>query len=193
MATRKLSITQAGPFDDERPGKRAKPHVARNSGKIEWYTPPECIVAARAVMGEIDLDPASCEVANEVVKAARIYTTQDDGLSRHWAGRVWLNPPYARGLIKRFTVKLCDHFDAGDVTEAIVLVNNGTETQWFQRLAQSAVAVVLVSKRVRYWRENDDSLSPLQGQVFVYLGSNPDRFLSVFSRFGWGLCTWPTK
>lgn len=82
-----------------------KPHVAFNSGNNEWYTPSEYIEAARAVMGEINLDPASSEIANKTVKADHIYTVEDNGLEKPWFGNVWLNPPYASDLIGKFAEK----------------------------------------------------------------------------------------
>ncbi len=44
-------------------------------------------------MGRIDLDPASCEAANAVVRAPKIFTARDNGFTREWNGRVLLNPP----------------------------------------------------------------------------------------------------
>lgn len=163
----------------------AKPHVTNNSGNNEWYTPAPLLAAARKVLDNIDLDPASCEIANEVVKADEYYDIDDDGLSLPWAGRIWLNPPYAGDLIGRFVAKLIAHIATDEVTEAIVLVNNATETAWFQDLAGYATAVCFPKGRIRYWNpDREDALSPLQGQAIVYIGPRAYRFRSEFLTFG---------
>lgn len=171
----------------EEPTKAAlkkKAHVAHNSGQNEWYTPAAFIEAARQVMGEIDLDPASSEIANRTVQAARYFTAEDDGLAHDWpVCRIWMNPPYAQPLISEFCNKIAEAADAG--AEAIVLVNNATETAWFQRMLQSASALCFPEKRVRFLDpDGNPGGSPLQGQALLYFGSNVSAFTGKFSEFG---------
>lgn len=162
----------------------AKPHVAHASGENEWYTPKEYIESAKAVMGEIDLDPASTKEANAVVGAKHFFTISDNGLDQDWQGRVWMNPPYAQPLIAQFVAKLDEYVASGDVTAAIVLVNNATETGWFQLLLGNAAAVCFPTGRVRFWAPGRDSATPLQGQALLGIGVNATVFCDRFSRHG---------
>jgi hypothetical protein len=70
---------------------------AHTSDSDSWYTPPAIVEAARALMGGIDLDPASSAKANEVVKADVYFDEAHNGFARDWiaptGGRVFLNPP----------------------------------------------------------------------------------------------------
>lgn len=175
------AMWQEPPAPEEAP---PKPHVAQNSGNNEWYTPPEYLTAARLVLGGIDLDPASSPIANQAVQAARFFTAQDDGLTRPWHGRVWLNPPYASDLIGRFAAKLRDHVTARDVQAALVLVNNATETTWFHTIAQVAQAICFPLGRVRFLDPEGNPGAPLQGQAVLYIGADVRAFRAAFQPFG---------
>jgi ParB family chromosome partitioning protein len=162
-----------------------RPHVINNSGENEWYTPTEYIEAAREVLGEITCDPASSELANRNIKAQIYFTKDDDGLSQKWSGKVWLNPPYSKDLITRFSRAAAEKYQSGEIDAACLLVNNATETLWFQELIGVASAVCFPRGRVKYLdRTGKPANTPLQGQAIVYLGTEPEDFRMIFSGFG---------
>jgi phage N-6-adenine-methyltransferase len=160
-----------------------KPHVAYNAGESEWYTPAVYIAAAREAIGTIDLDPASTTEANSVVCAAHFYNATEDGLKHPWRGRVWLNPPYSSEMVGLFTAKLAGEYAAGRTIAGIALVNNATETDWFQSLARQASALCFPRGRVKFWAPGRVA-APLQGQALLYLGNDPTRFAHAFASFG---------
>lgn len=157
---------------------------AVNSGNNEWYTPEKYIKAARDVMGAIDLDPASSDVAQETVQAAEHFTPADDGLALPWHGRVWLNPPYAQPLITHFVEKLTKEWGSGHLTAAILLTHNYTDTKWFHLAANSCSAICFTRGRITFPDANGNACSPTQGQAFFYFGKNPAAFADRFSSIG---------
>ena len=169
----------------EKPSSVIKAHVSHNSGNNEWYTPPEFIAAAREAMGGIDCDPATSKIANATVQAPTFYTAETDGLSQAWHGNVWMNPPYANPLIRHFCEAVTDRYASGEIEAACVLVNNATETRWFQYMLNEAAAVCFPRSRVKFLDPNGDATgAPLQGQAIVYLGRNTEAFRAAFEAIG---------
>lgn len=150
-----------------------------------WGTPPEYIALARDVLGEIDLDPASNERAQTVVMAETYLTQAEDGLSQEWRGTVWLNPPYSHPAVEHFVAKLLEEVEAGNVTAAIVLVNNATDTGWCQALLAASAAVCLVKGRIPFLdAEGKPVKGTRQGQLFAYLGPDAGAFETTFADVG---------
>ena len=168
----------------------------------EWYTPARYIEAARAVMGGIDLDPASCELANRIVKATRYYTQKENGLAQEWYGNVWLNPPYSselstkglgggklRGPTDLFVSKLLNEYAIGNVSQATLLINADTNRKWFQALWNYILC--FAHRPVHFYKpdihgdlEKDSRNCSFFGSCFVYLGPNEQAFIENFEDFG---------
>lgn len=159
------------------------PHVSHNSGENEWYTPIEYIQAAQLIMGGIDLDPASTLEANQVVEAKQFYSKETNGLTEPWYGKIWLNPPYSTELISDFIDKLIAEYP--NIDQAIVLVNNATETKWFSNIITIANVLCFPTRRVRFWEPGGKISAPLQGQTVIGINCDILKFRSAFNDFGW--------
>ena len=94
------------------------------------------------------------------------------------------DPPYAQPLIKYFAEKLCAEFVKGNVDEAISLVNNATDSTWFQAIASQSSAICFTNKRIRFLDVNGNPGSPLQGQAIIYFGHDVKSFVDNFLIFG---------
>lgn len=186
IASRSDILKRVKQQKEETNNEHHRPHVTNNSGCNEWYTPKKYIDLVKRVLGEIDLDPASCEYANKTVEAKQYYSLDDDGLLHSWKGKVFMNPPYHKEYITPFINKFVSEYTDSNIQEAITLTNNATETEWFNKLVAISTAVVFPSKRIRYDSGSRTTNSPIQGQVFLYFGNNKERFLKVFSEIGWG-------
>jgi ParB family chromosome partitioning protein len=158
------------------------PAVAKHSAKsAEHYTPPWIIDKARAVMGGIDLDPASNAFVNRsTVKATRLHSQEDDGLAQAWAGSVFLNPPGGRIGGKSnagiWWAKLLHEYAVGAVTQAIFVAYSLELMQTAQPrgvLPPQAFPFCVPRTRVRYLVRDGDTLtagdSPPNASAVVYL------------------------
>jgi len=160
-------------------------HRAIGTGVNEWYTPEIYISAVRVLFdGKIDLDPASSEIANKVVMADTFYSLEDNGLSKTWTGKVWLNPPYAQPHIMYFMQKMVNEYSIGNVSEAVALTHNYTDTAWFHCAASVCSAICFTRGRIRFLSPDGKKACPTQGQAFFYYGFNVEKFETIFKEFG---------
>lgn len=167
--------------------------IHNSQDRNEWYTPAKYTEAARIVMGGIDLDPASSIVANQIVKADRFYTKEDNGLEQPWYGKIWLNPPYGRSgkesNIGLFTTKLIREYRSGNIEQGILLSTPRPDTSWFPLLWEYPIC--FVDHGIAFFRLLDSKLTldnkhtgHFFGTIFVYLGPFQQKFIDVFSQFG---------
>ena len=126
------------------------------SGSGEWRTPPELfeILNERFVF---DYDAfSSHENALRWIHSTNSGTfrgpdrvSDADGLTYNWQGlRVFMNPPYTRGLIEQCVEKAFSERDNAAII--IALIPAATETRWFQRYVLPHCHIDWLPKRVRF-------------------------------------------
>jgi len=126
----------------------------RTDGHDEWLTPPEMIKS----LGVFDLDPCS-PVNRPWDTANNHFTIKDNGLSKKWSGRVWLNPPYGTETIG-WLARMAEHGNG------VVLIFARTETKmFFKYVWDKADAILFLRGRIRFFYVN--------GKVSDFSGGAP--------------------
>lgn len=147
----------------------------------DFYTPAVLIEAAREALGDIDLDPASCAEANEVVQAKRFYSFHENGLVHDWYGRVWLNPPYGNWF--DWAPKVLQELDSGRIEAMCLLSTTRVITaQSFHVLVRRADALFVANGRYRFW--GPKAKEPDEGHVVFYYGDTTDGFCEAYAPLG---------
>lgn len=154
------------------------------SKTVEWHTPGRYIRLARNVMGGIDLDPCGSALSNLVVGATRFYDKDQDGLTKRWEGRIWMNPPYSKAT-KLFVNKLLVEHRFGHIEQAIVLLCvNTLDRSWFWPLWDHSLCFHYGRVKFDTPDPSIEASSPPLGHVFVYIGKESAAFVREFSQVG---------
>lgn len=127
----------------------------RTIGVSQVHITPRRILDA---LGSFDLDPCGAD-PRPWDCAAATYTVADDGLTLPWHGRVWLNPPFDRRVIGDWFRRMAAH-DHGTA-----LVHARTETEWFRTIWRGAAALLFLSGRVIFHKQDGSRQTTRDGKV----------------------------
>lgn len=112
----------------------------RTDSNEEYLTPPEILKP----LGSFDLDPCA-SIIRPWSTAKTHYTIEDDGLSKNWFGRVWMNPPYGPKT-PIWLKKLAAHGNG------IALIYARTETQmFFNCIWDGADGILFIKGRLTFY------------------------------------------
>jgi len=154
----------------------------------EWLTPEPVIAAAAILMGAIDLDPCAESREPHNVPATLHLSKANDGLSKLWRGRIFMNPPYS--AVDNFAEKLIRDWRGGLVEQAIALVAVRTDAAWFRMF--KIAPVCFISGRLRFRRAckagvgSEEITSAPFPSAAIYLGpeSRKRQFCAAFAPLG---------
>lgn len=171
-------------------------NIKHSSKSAEWFTPAPILNVVKRVLGSIDLDPASNELANKEVQASVIFTKETDGLLSDWpvGCSVFVNPPGSKINGKSNTVmfwqKLMAYQKAGKLRHAIFLAFSMEAMQTTQDKDCKAIMdfpLCVPSKRIAFVSPNGDKDSPSHANCIVYVPGTVNKtelFINYFSQLG---------
>ena len=147
-----------------------KPHFSsRTAGtRDDWQTPIELVRA----LGDFFLDP--CANCNDPTRLAHFgFTKADDGLSKPWMGRVFVNPPYGRAA-RKWMQRLGEHGDG------IALIPPRMGAKWFHDIVLSqATAILFLRGRVAFLMNGQPVDDNIADSILVAYGRTNERMLAL--------------
>ena len=126
--------------------------AAASSAFEGWSTPPEILEKLyRVVGGPFSMDPCSpsSNRRGATVRARVHLSLRENGLAHDWPGKVYVNPPYGRGLAM-WTSKCRTSVEHGSAELVIALLPARSDTAWWHRDVAGHADVVLLKGRLAF-------------------------------------------
>lgn len=141
---------------------RIKP--CHSSKKDTWATPDWLFQQCYAEFGPFDLDAAA---SADNAKCDTWIDEEANGLKVRWrllGERVWLNPPYGRGITGHWVRKAHEESLAG--CTVVMLLPARTDAPWFHDVCQKYGEVRFLRGRVRF--EGAESGAPFPSMLVIF-------------------------
>ena len=133
-----------------------------SSTTCEWATPEGFFRDLEAEFGPFDLDPCATEVNR---KADRHHDGNGwSGLAHLWTGRVFMNPPYGRGIGK-WVAKAYESAQAGALV--VCLLPSRTDTTWWHQYVMKASEIRFIKGRLKFGDAKNSAPFPSAVVVFA--------------------------
>jgi hypothetical protein len=84
-----------------------------------------------------------------------MWTKREDGLSREWFGRVWLNPPFDPNLLPKFLTMMVEH------NNGIALLPVSVTAKWWKALVwPKAHSILFLHEKLHFYRGQTQDTKP---------------------------------
>lgn len=119
-----------------------------SSESNEWETPEKLFDQLNKLYGPFDLDPCA---TNKNFKCDKYYTKEDDGLTKTWFGKVFMNPPYGN-QISKWIEKAYNESLRG--IEIVCLIPARTDTSYFHKFCLRYGTIIFLKGRIKFKNRN---------------------------------------
>jgi transcriptional regulator with XRE-family HTH domain len=165
----------------------ARPHdtvafsvnAGNSTGNNEWETPIGLANVLSEAVGGFDLDPcaATTDRRKARVKARVLLTADDDGLTARWRGKVFVNPPYGRGISD--WIRKCYHEAQRGCTVVGLIPARSDSNYWHQYVAGQS-DVFMLRGRLKFGDGQNSAPFP---SCLVIWGADTDLIERISSTF----------
>lgn len=144
------------------------------SSKSEEWGTPGYVFAPLHDKFEFTLDAAASDTNALLPK---FWTKKDDGLSQSWKGeRVWLNPPYGRGITKKWAEKCAiESTTRGTLVVALLPFRPGSE--WFRTWVIPYADLYVYRGRIKFEGATDSA--PFDSCLAIYTGLHNQKWFRM--------------
>src|SRR5262245_41719199 len=113
-------------------------HQRTVGGSQSYITPPSIL----RELGPFVTDPCAANPQPWLIGMRYNFTERDDGLSREWCDRTFVNPPFDTRGVERWVCKLAEH------NHGTLLTHVRPETDWFALVWKHASGILFLRHRV---------------------------------------------